>query len=104
MPGVSSPANCLAASCAAAIRLGEMSVARMDCDTSITNITTARLRGIRMSCVGPAIATVNNSSEATSRIGGRCRHRFGRCGATLSNSSVSANRNIRFRRASWTPM
>ena len=25
----------------------------MDCDTSITNITTARLRGIRTSCVGP---------------------------------------------------
>jgi hypothetical protein len=26
------------------------------------------------------------------------------CGATLSNSSVLANRSIRFRRAGWTPM
>ena len=56
MPGVSSSANCLAASCAAASRLGDTSVARIDCDTSITSITTARLRGMRTSCVGPAIA------------------------------------------------
>jgi hypothetical protein len=34
----------------------------------------------------------------------RCRQRFGRCGATLSSSSVLAYRSIRFRRASWAPM
>ena len=68
MPGVSWSANCLAASCAAASRLGATSVARIDCDTSITSITTARLRGIRTSLVGPAIATVNSISDSTSRI------------------------------------
>ncbi len=63
MPGVSSSANCLDASCAAARRFGDTSVARIDCDTSMTSITTARLRGIRTSCVGPAIATVSSTSD-----------------------------------------
>ncbi len=49
----------------------------MDCDTSITSITTARLRGMRTSCVGPAIATVSNTSAITSRIAGRCRRCVG---------------------------
>jgi hypothetical protein len=70
-------------------------VARIDCDTSITSITTARLRGIRTSWVGPAIATVNSSSDSTSRIAGRCRHRDGRLGATLSSSSMFAKRSMR---------
>ena len=100
MPGVSSSANCLAASCAAASRLGATSVARIDCDTSITSITTARLRGIRTSLVGPAIAMVNSTSDKTSRIAGRCRHREGRLGATLSSSSMLAKRSIRRCRAS----
>ena len=63
IPGVSSSANCLAASWAAAIRLGWTSVERIDCDTSITSITTARLRGIRTSFVGPAIAMVNSTND-----------------------------------------
>ena len=83
------------ASCAAASRFGETSVARMDCDTSITNMTTARLRGIRTSFVGPAIATVSSNSDATNRIAGRCRHRVGRLGATLSSNSMFAKRSIR---------
>ena len=95
-------ANCLAASWAAASRLGETSVARMDWDTSMTSITTARLRGMRTSWVGPAIATVNSSSDNTSRIAGRCRQRDGRLGATLSSSSMFANRSIRLWRASCT--
>lgn len=53
MPGVSSSANCLAASWAAAIRLGCTSVARIDCDTSITSITTARLRECGRRSSGP---------------------------------------------------
>ncbi|MCV7101861.1 hypothetical protein H7I01_16035, partial [Mycobacterium palustre] len=32
-----------------------------------TSITTARLRGIRTSCVGPAIAMVNSTRAVTSR-------------------------------------
>ncbi|CFE39820.1 Uncharacterised protein [Mycobacterium tuberculosis] len=104
MPGVNSSANCLAASCAATIRLGSTSVARIDCDTSITNITTARLRGIRTSCVGPAIAMVNSSSDNTSRIAGTCRQRDGRLGATLSSNSMLANRSIRRWRASCIRM
>lgn len=104
IPGVSSSANCLAASWAAAIRLGATSVARIDCDTSITSITTARLRGIRTSFVGPAIAMVNSTSEATSRIAGRCRHVDGRLGATLSSSSMLANRSMRRCRANCIKM
>jgi hypothetical protein len=84
--------------------LGDTSVARIDCDTSITSITTARLRGIRTSCVGPAIATVTSIADAASSIAGRCRQRLGRVGATLSSSSMLANRSIRLRRASWTMM
>ncbi len=100
MPGVSSPANCLAASCAATIRFGSTSVARIDCDTSITSITTARFRGIRTSLVGPAMATVSSTSEHTSRMAGTWRHFEGRLGATLSSNSILANRNMRRCRAS----
>ena len=102
MPGVSWSANCLAASCAAASRLGSTSVARIDCETSMVSITTARLRGIRTSWVGPAIAMVSSTSEAISRMADRCRHRLGRLGATLSSSSMLANRRIRFWRAYCT--
>jgi hypothetical protein len=102
MPGVSWSANCLAASSAATRRLGATSVARIDCDMSITSITTARLRGIRTSWVGPAMATVNNVSDATNRMAGRCRQRVDRFGATLSSSSMLAKRSIRFWRAIWT--
>jgi len=76
----------------------------MDCETSIASITTARLRGIRTSCVGPAIATVSSKRDSTNSIVGRCRHRVGRVGATLSSSSMFANRSSRFLRASWTMM
>jgi hypothetical protein len=93
----------LAASCAAAIRLGDTSVAFIDCDTSITSITTARLRGILTSWVGPAIAMVNSTSDTISRIVARCRHRDGRLGATLSNSSEFANRCSRLRRDRCMP-
>ena len=99
IPGVSSSANCFAACCAATIRFGSTSVARIDCDTSMTSITTARLRGIRTSLVGPAIAMVNNTNADTSRIAGTCRQREGRLGATLSSSSVLANRRTRRWRA-----
>ena len=71
MPGVSSPANCVAASRAATNRLGATSSARMDWDTSITSITTARLRGVRTSRAAPAMAIVNSASEDTSRTAGR---------------------------------
>ena len=48
----------------------------------MTSITTARLSGIRMSDVGPAIAVVSSTNDVTSRIVGTCRHRPGRRGAT----------------------
>ena len=104
MPGVNWSANCFAASCAAARRLGSTSVARIDCETSMVSITTARLRGIRTSFCGPAMATVSSTSEATNSIAGRWRQRLGRCGATFSRSSIFANRRMRFWRDSWTMM
>jgi len=67
----------------------------MDGEPSITNITTARFRGMRTSRVGPASPTVSSSSEHNSRIAARCRQRLGRLGDTLSSSSMFANRNIR---------
>ena len=45
IPGVSSSANCLPASLAAANRFGSTSGAAIDSETSMTSITTARLRG-----------------------------------------------------------
>jgi hypothetical protein len=88
----------LPASLAASIRLGATSVATMDSDTSIDNITTARLRGIRTSWVGAAIAVVNNARDATNSAAGRWRHRvFVRSGATCSSNSMFANRMTRLR-------
>ena len=102
IPGVNSSANCLPASSAAANRVGETSVDCIDGETSMMSITTARFRGMRTSRVGPASPTVENTSEHTSRIAGRCRHQLGRCGATLSSSSRLANRSIRLPRRTCT--
>ena len=41
----------------------------------MTSITTARLRGTRTSCVGPAIAVVSSASDATSSAAGKWRQR-----------------------------
>ena len=71
----------------------------MDSETSMTNITTARLSGIRMFDVGPAIAVVSSTNDVTSRIVGTCRHRPERLGATRSSTSMLANRSTRRRRA-----
>jgi len=54
--------------------------------------------------IGPAIATVNSTSESTNRIAGTCRQREGRLGATLSSNSMFAKRSIRLCRASCTTM
>jgi hypothetical protein len=67
-------------------------------------MTTARLRGIRTSWVGPAIAIVNSTNDPTNRIADRCRHRVGCLGATLSSSSMLAKRSIRRCRATWAMM
>jgi hypothetical protein len=80
--GVSSLANCLPASWAAASRFGATSLAAMDSEMSMTSITTARLSGIRTSDVGPAIAVVSSTNDVTSRIVGTCRQRVGLFGAT----------------------
>jgi hypothetical protein len=103
-PGVSWSANCLAAACAAASRVGATSVAFIDSDTSITSITVARLRGTFAMACGPASATVSTASAAISAIAGRCRHRPGRFGATDSSSSRLVNRTTsrRRRRSSHT--
>jgi hypothetical protein len=50
---------------------------------------------MRTSRVGPASPTVSSSSEHTSRIAAKCRHRLDRLSATLSSSSMFANRSIR---------
>jgi hypothetical protein len=99
IPGVSSSANRFPASLAAANRFGATSVATIDSETSITSITTARLRGTRTSCVGPAIAVVSSASEATSNAAGRWRQRR-RAGLAIDcSSSRFANRSTRLRRA-----
>ena len=88
IPGVSSSANCLPATSAATNRLGDTSVAHIDGETSIINITTARLRGMRTSWAGPAIPTVSSSIAHTNRTAARCRHLLGRLGATVASSSM----------------
>ena len=44
-------------------------MAAIDSDTSMTSMTTARLRGTRMSDVGPAIAVVSSVSATTDPLG-----------------------------------
>lgn len=105
IPPVSMSAKCLPACRAASIRLGATSVAAIDSETSMTSMTTARLRGPRTSWVGPAMAVVSRASAATSRAAGRCRHRRGlRPAATCSNSAVLAKRSTRRARARWMTM
>lgn len=74
MPGVSWLANWLAACSAALSRVGSTSVARIDCDMSMTSMMTARLRGMRMSWVGVASAIVSNARLSSDAAIGRCRH------------------------------
>ena len=103
IPGVSSSVNSLPASFAASSRLGATSVDTIDSDTSITSITTARLRGMRTSCVGAASATASITSAITSRIAGTWRQRWRLAtGATFASSSMLANRSTRRCRANWT--
>jgi hypothetical protein len=102
MPGVSSSVNRLPASLAAVIRFGATSSDTIDSETSITSITTARLRGMRTASVGPAIAVVSSASAAISSAAGTCRHRVDRLGATRSSTSMLANRITRLRRARCT--
>ena len=103
MPGVSMSAKWMPASRAASILLGATSVAAIDSETSMTSITTARLRGTRTSWVGPAIAVVSRANAATSRAAGTCRHRRGlRPAATCSSTAIFAKRNTRLDRARCT--
>ena len=93
-PGVRSSTNWVAASCAAASRLGATSVASMDSETSMASITVARFRGSLVSAVGPASATVSSTRPTRINAIGTCRQRPGRRGATFSSSSRLANRRV----------
>jgi hypothetical protein len=77
IPGVNSSANCLPASFAASNRVGETSVDSIDGDTSMISITTARLRGRRISRVGPASPTVEDT-RTHQEIADGWRHLLGR--------------------------
>ena len=70
-----SATNARAASCAAAMRLGLTSVARMLPDTSIARITVSCCDGSVTTAAGRAIATIISVNEARYRSGGTWRRR-----------------------------
>ncbi|OFJ53380.1 hypothetical protein BEL07_13015 [Mycolicibacterium grossiae] len=45
-------------------------MARIDCETSITSITTAHLRELRTSCVGAARVTIDSNIDTMSKPSG----------------------------------
>ena len=68
-----SATNARAASCAAAMRLGLTSVARMLPDTSIAMITVSCCDGSVTTAAGRAIARIIKVSATRNSAGGRCR-------------------------------
>jgi hypothetical protein len=98
IPGVNSSAKRLPAALAAANRFGATSTAAIDSDTSITSITTARVRGTRTSAVGAAIATTSSTRARAVSTAGRCRSRRRRAGATDSSTVMFANLSARLLR------
>jgi hypothetical protein len=58
--------NCLAAACAASIRVGATSAACIDSDTSIASTTVARSRGLRTRIDGWARLTTSASMPVSS--------------------------------------
>ncbi len=91
-PGLSPSMNALPAAWAACNRVGATSVEFIDSDTSIANITVARLRGTLCCAVGPANATVNPPKATKSSAVGTCRAHPCRFGATRSSNARLANR------------
>ena len=65
--------NFLAASCAATMRVGCTSVARIDPDTSIARITVSCADGSVITAAGRAVARINATSASANSSGGRCR-------------------------------
>ena len=65
--------NSLAASCAATMRDGSTSRARIEPDTSIERITVARDEASSTTAAGRATATISTVIAASSRAGGTCR-------------------------------
>jgi len=91
-PGLSPSMNALPAAWAACNRVGATSVEFIDSDTSMANITVARLRGTLCWAVGPAKATVNPARATRNNPVGTCRAHPGRRGITRSNNPRFANR------------
>ncbi len=91
-PGVSPSMNALPAAWAALSRVGATSVESIDSDTSIANITVARLRGTLCRAVGPANATVSPTRATRNNPVGTCRAHPCRFGATRSSNPRFANR------------
>ena len=71
----SSCTNAFAAFCAAMIRLGLMSVARMDSETSITRRTVRASEGSVTIALGRAIATSAPAIASRNSSGGTCRRK-----------------------------
>ena len=67
--------NVLAAFCAATIRLGSTSVARIDSDTSIARITVRASDGSVMTAVGRAAASSAATIASRNSSGGTCRRK-----------------------------
>jgi hypothetical protein len=91
-----------AAVCAAAMRVGETSVACIESDTSMATMIVARSRGTRVTRVGLATATTRLARASRSAAAGTCRRQPGRAGATLSSSARLVKRTAYFFRRPCT--
>jgi len=90
-PG-STSTNFVAAFCMAWKRVGSMSVAFIDSETSSAIITVARSRGTRTLALGAASETTSVPSASATRPNARCRFQPGRFGTIELSSATLVNR------------
>ena len=90
--------NARTARCAALIRVGSTSVARIDCDTSTASITVAVSRGTWTARAGRANAMTMSTSASSRHAAARWRRHPGRVGATDARRSTLVKRTAYWRR------
>ena len=88
----------LAASCAATMRLGLTSVARMLPDTSIARMMVCSREGSFSLAIGRALATSSTATAASSSAGGRWRRQPGPAPIACLTSATLASRTAVFLR------
>ena len=88
----STPTNCFAAVCIALKRVGSMSRACMDSDTSTAITTVARSRGTRTLVLGAARETTSVARPNATMANARWRRQPGRLGTSDPNSATLVNR------------